>query len=92
MKDVRVEIKNDNSNKKLAEDRNKKEYDMARHVQYLKDELEDSRDKANYLHVEVVDLQGLKWSVELREVNLDRELLDIKVKMKVRICLSSVSH
>ena len=50
-KDVRVAIKNSNSNKKLAEDRNKKAYYMARRVQYLKDELEDSRDKSNCLQV-----------------------------------------
>ena len=50
-KDVRVAIKNSNSNKKLAEDRNKKAYYMARYVQYIKDELEDSRDKSNCLQV-----------------------------------------
>ena len=62
---VRVAIKNDKSNKKLAEDRKKKAYYMARHVHYIKDDLEDSRDKANCLQVE-------KWSVELRMVHLDR--------------------
>ena len=36
---VSVEMKNANSNEKLSEDRNKKAYGMARHVQYLKDEL-----------------------------------------------------
>ena len=36
-KDVRVEMKNTKSNKKSAEDRKNKEYDMDRHVQYLKD-------------------------------------------------------
>ena len=56
-KDVRVAIKNSNSNEKSAKDRNKKAYDMARHVQSLKDELEDSRDKASCLQVEVVNLQ-----------------------------------
>ena len=39
-KDVRVEMKNSNSNNKLAEDIKKNAYDIARHVQYLKDELE----------------------------------------------------
>ena len=58
---------------------------MARHVQYFKDELEDSRDKANCLKVE-------KQSVELRIGHLYREILDIKMEMKVQICLSSVSH
>ena len=91
-KDVMVAMKNSNSNKKLAEDRKNKAYDMARHVQYLKYELEDSRDKENCLEVEVVDLQGLKRYVELRTGHLDRELLEIKVEMKVKICLSSVSH
>ena len=90
-KDVRVAMKNANSNKKLAEDRNKKSYDMARHIQYLKDEPEDSRERVNCIQVEFVNLQGLKWSVELRSGNLDRELLDIKVEMKVQIRLSSVS-
>ena len=84
-KDVRVALKNNNFNDKLADD-------MARHIQYLKDELEYSRDKANCLQVEVVNLQGLKWSVELRAGHLDREILYIKVEMKVRLCLSSVSH
>ena len=71
-KDVRVAMKNDNYNKKLAEDRKKKAYDMASHFQYLKDELEDSRDKVNYLQVEVVNIQGLKRYVVLRAGNLDR--------------------
>ena len=31
-KDVRVAMKNANSNEELAEDRKKKEYDMVRHV------------------------------------------------------------
>ena len=44
-KDVREAMKNANSNKKLAADIKNKEFDMARHVQYLKDELEDSREK-----------------------------------------------
>ena len=44
-KDVRAAMKNANSNKKLAADIKKKEFDMARHVHYLKDELEDSREK-----------------------------------------------
>ena len=39
MKGVRVEMKNVNSNNKLAEDRKKKACDLARHIQYLKDEL-----------------------------------------------------
>ena len=38
-KDVSVAIKNNNSNKKLYGDGKKKAYDMARHVQYLKDKL-----------------------------------------------------
>ena len=38
-KDVRVAMKNFNSNEKLSEDRKKKAYCMARHVQYIKDEL-----------------------------------------------------
>ena len=38
---VRVEMENTNSNEILSENRKKKAYDMARHVQYLKDELED---------------------------------------------------
>ena len=84
-KDVRVATKNANSNEKSAEDRKKKSYDMARHVQYLKDEIEDSRDKSNCLQVEVVNLQGLKRSVELRSGNLDREILEIKVEMKIQI-------
>ena len=84
-KDVRVETKNANLNEKLAEDRNKKAYEMARHVQYIKYELEDSREKANYLQVE-------KQSTELRIGHLDRELLEIKVEMKLQICLSEVSH
>ena len=53
---------------------------MARHVQYLKDNLEDSRDKANCLQVEVVNLQGLKRHVELRAGHLDREILEISCK------------
>ena len=83
--DVRVAMKNTNSNKKSAEDIKKKAYYMDRHVQYLKDEMEDSREKSNCLQVEVINLQGLKWSVELIAGNLDRELLEIKVEMKVRI-------
>ena len=51
---------------------------MARHVQYLKDGLEDLRDKPNCLQVEVVNLQGLKRSVELIAGNLDRDLLEIQ--------------
>ena len=62
-KDVRVVTKNANSNEKSAEDRKKKAYDMDRHVQYLKYEMEDSRDKAKYLQVEVVNHQGLKRSI-----------------------------
>ena len=46
----------------------------------------------NCLQVEVINLQGLKWYVELRAGNLDMVLLEIKVEMKVQICLSSVSH
>ena len=76
-------MKNAKYNKKLAEDRKKRSYDMARNVQYIKDELEDPRDKANYLQVEVVNLQGLKWYVEFRSGHFDRELLYIKVEMKV---------
>ena len=91
-KDVRVAMKNSNSNEKLSEDRKKIIYNMARHVQYLKDDLEYSRDKANCLQVEVVNLQRMKRSVELRTGRLDRKLLEIKVEMKVTICLSSVSH
>ena len=91
-KDVRVEIKNAKPNKKLAEYRKKKAYDTDRHVQYLKDELEDSREKANCLQLEVVNHQGFKRSVELRAGSLDKEILDIKVEMRVRICLSSVLH
>ena len=91
-KDVRVAMKNTKSKEKLAEDRKKKAYDMARHVQYLRDELDDSRYKANCLQVEVVNLQGLKRYFELRAVNLDMERLEMKVEMKVLICLSSVSH
>ena len=64
-KDVRVAIKNSNSNEKLAEDRKKKAYDMARHVQYIKDELECSRGKANFFKVD-------KRSVELRIGHLGR--------------------
>ena len=45
---------------------------MARDVQYLEDELEDSIDKANCLQVEVVNIQGLKRSAELRAGNLYR--------------------
>ena len=52
----------------------------------------DSRDKANCLQVEGGNLQGLKRSVELIADNLDREHLEIKVEMKVQICLSSVPH
>ena len=91
-KDVRVEMKNTNSNKKLSEDMKNKAHDMAKHVHYIKDDLEDSIDKANCLQVEVINLQGLKRSVELRADNLDREHLEIKVEMKVQICLSSVPH
>ena len=91
-KDVKVAMKNANSNEKLSEDRKKKAYDMAINVQYLKDELEDSRDKANCLQVKVINLQVLKRYVELRAGHLDREILYIKVEMKVRLCLSSVSH
>ena len=76
--DVRVVMENANSNDKLVEDRKKKAYDMARYVQYFKHKLEDSRDKANCLQVEVVNLQGLKRSVEFRAGNLDRELLGIE--------------
>ena len=64
-KDVRVATKNANSNDKSAEDRKKKAYDTDRHFQYLKDEMEDSRDKSNYLQVEVVNIQVLKRSIEL---------------------------
>ena len=91
-KDVRVEMKNSNSNQKLVENIKKKAYEMARSVQYLKYDLEYSRDKANCLQVEVVNLQRMKRSVELRTGRLDRKLLEIKVEMKVTICLSSVSH
>ena len=84
-KDVRVAMKNTNSNEKSAEDRKKKAYDMARHVQYLKDDMEGSRDKSNCLQVKVVNLLGLKRSIELRSGNLDREFLEIKVEMKVQI-------
>ena len=55
-KDVRMAMENANSNEKLAEDRKKKAYDVARHVQYLKYELEGSRDKANCLKLEVVNI------------------------------------
>ena len=65
---------------------------MKRHVQYLKDDLEDLRDKENCLQVEVVNLYGLKWYVELRAGNFDSDFLEIKVEMKVQICLSSVSY
>ena len=58
---------------------------MAKHIHYIKDELEYSIDKANCLQVD-------KWYVEFRICHLDRELLEIKVEMKVQICLSSVSH
>ena len=78
-KDVRVEMENSNFNDKLVEDREKKAYDMARYVQYLKDEMEDSRDKTNCLQVEIVNLQVLKRSVELRAGHLDRVLLDIRL-------------
>ena len=40
-KGIRVANKNAKSNKILSEDRNKKAYDMARHVQYIKDDLEE---------------------------------------------------
>ena len=89
-KDVRSAMKNANSNDKLSEERKKKAYDTARHVQYIKYELEYPRDKANCLQVEVVNIQGLKRYVELISGHLDRELLDIKAEMKVHICLSSV--
>ena len=92
MKDVRMAMKNANSNRKLSEDRKKKVYDMTRNVKYFKYVLEDSRDKANCLQTEVVNLQGLKQSVESRARNLDSELLDIKAEMKIQICLSSVLH
>ena len=81
-KDVRVAMKNTNSNEKSAEDRKKKAYDMARHVQYLKDDMESSRDKSNCIQVKVVNLQGLNRSVESRAGNLDREFLEIKVEIK----------
>ena len=84
-KDVRVAMKNANSNDKSSEDRKKKAYDMARNFQYLKDEMEDSRDKANCLQVEVVNHQGLQRSIELIAGNLDRELLEINMEMKVQI-------
>ena len=58
---------------------------MARPVQYIKDKLEYSRDKANCLQVE-------KRPVELIIGHFYRELLEIKVKMKVQIYLSSVSQ
>ena len=45
---------------------------MARHIHYLKDDLEDSRYNANFLQVEVVNLQGLKRSVWLKAGNLDK--------------------
>ena len=92
MKNVRVAMKKASSNNKLSEDRKKKLYDMARNVQYIKYELEDSRDKAKCLQVIVLNLHGLKSSVELRSGNLDREILEIRVEMKVQICLYSVSH
>ena len=82
-KDVMVAMKNANSNEKSAEYRKKKAYDMAIHVQYLKDEIGDSRDKENCLQVEVVNIQGSKRSVELIAGSLDREILVIKVEMKV---------
>ena len=82
-KDVRVAMKNSNSNQKLVEDIKKKAYEMARNVQYLKYDLEYSRDKANCPQVEVVNLQELKQYVELRAGNLDGSLLEIKVEMKV---------
>ena len=59
-KNVRVAMKDSNSNNRLAEDIKKKAYDMARHVQYLKDELKDSRDKLNCLQVEVINIHRLK--------------------------------
>ena len=71
-KDGRVAIKNANYSEKLAEDRKKKAYDMARNAQYIKDEMEYSRDKVNCLQVE-------KLYVELKIGRLDRELLEIKV-------------
>ena len=84
-KDVRVAMKNTKSKEKSYEDRKKKVYDMARHVWYLKDEMKDSRDKANCIQVEVVNIRVLKRSVELRAGNLDREFLEIKVEMKAQI-------
>ena len=84
-KGVRVAIQNAKSNDKLAEDRKKRSYDMARHVRYIKGDLEDSIDKSNCIQVQ-------KRSVELRIGHLDRELLYIKVEMKVQIYLSLVSH
>ena len=90
-KDVRVAMENANSNKKSAEERKKRAYDMARNIQYLKDEMEDSRDKSNCLQVEVVNIQGLKRSIELIAGNLDRELLEINMEMKVQIFISPVS-
>ena len=50
-KDFRVRMKNSNSNEKLAKDIKKKAYNMARSVQYLKNKLEESRDKVNCLQV-----------------------------------------
>ena len=58
---------------------------MARHVKYINDDMGYSREKSNCLKVE-------KRSVEFRIGHLDRGLLDIKVKMKVQIYLSSVSQ
>ena len=84
-KDVRVAMKKIKSKEKLAEDRKKKAYDMARHVQYLRDEMGDSREEANCLQAKVVNIQRLKRSVELIAGNLNRELLEIKVEMKVQI-------
>ena len=58
---------------------------MSRHVQYIKDDLENSIDKVNSLQVK-------KRSFELIIGHLDREILDIKVNIKVQIYLSSVSN
>ena len=50
-KDVRLAMKNANSKEKLDEYKKKKAYDMSIHVQFLKDDMEDSRDKVNFLQV-----------------------------------------
>ena len=85
---VTLTMINANFDEKLAEYRNNKAYDMSRHVQYLKDELGDSRDKAKCLQTEVVNLQVLKQYVELKAGNLDMGILNIKVEIKVQICPS----